>query len=163
MTDSRSNTGSFNVYLDPAKGEWLDSYEGVPTPIAAEALAVLPGEKRLTFRWQKALHRTLHALGQLAPGLGLAVCLAVAGTYLSAWMGDWKLIEFFEDGKLELYNLKNDLSETTDLAKKMPAKTKELHAAMLKWRKATNAPVPTGKNPLYDPKAVLKIKTRGRK
>jgi len=30
VTDSRSNTGSFNVYLDPAKGEWLDSYEGVP-------------------------------------------------------------------------------------------------------------------------------------
>ena len=28
MTDSRSNTGSFNV--DPAKGESLDSYEGVP-------------------------------------------------------------------------------------------------------------------------------------
>jgi uncharacterized integral membrane protein (TIGR00698 family) len=48
---------------------------------------VLPGERRLTFGWQKALHRTLHALGQLAPGLGLAVCLAVAGTYLSAWMG----------------------------------------------------------------------------
>ena len=30
MTDSCSNTGSFNVYLDHAKGEWLDSYEGVP-------------------------------------------------------------------------------------------------------------------------------------
>ena len=30
MTDSRSNTDSFNVYLDPAKGEWLDSYEDVP-------------------------------------------------------------------------------------------------------------------------------------
>ena len=76
-------------------------------------------------------------------------------------MGDWKLIEFFEDGKLELYNVKNDLSEKTDLAKKMPVKTKELHTAMLKWRKATNAPVPTEKNPLYDPKAVLK--PRGRK
>tara|TARA_B110000438_G_C15760950_1_gene627259 strand:+ start:876 stop:1034 length:159 start_codon:yes stop_codon:yes gene_type:complete len=32
VTDSRSNTGSFNGYLDPAKGEWLDSYEGVPVP-----------------------------------------------------------------------------------------------------------------------------------
>ena len=67
----------------------------------------------------------------------------------------------FEDGKLELYNVKNDLSEKTDLAKKMPVKTKELHTAMLKWRKSTNAPVPTEKNPLYDPKAVLK--PRGRK
>ncbi|MCH2378836.1 MAG: sulfatase [Pedosphaera sp.] len=76
-------------------------------------------------------------------------------------MGDWKLIEFFEDGKLELYNLKEDLSEENDLAKTMPAKTKELHAAMLKWRKSVKAPVPTEKNPLYDPKAVFK--PRGRK
>ncbi|MBC8325280.1 MAG: sulfatase [Verrucomicrobia subdivision 3 bacterium] len=75
-------------------------------------------------------------------------------------MGDWKLIEFFEDGKLELYNLKNDLSEKTDLAKEMPAKIKELHTAMLKWRKATNAPVPTEKNPLFDPQAVSKIHGR---
>ena len=76
-------------------------------------------------------------------------------------MGDWKLIEFFEDGKLELYNLKNDLSEKNDLAKKMPNKTKELHAAMLKWRKSVKAPVPTEKNPLYDAKSVFK--PRGRK
>jgi uncharacterized integral membrane protein (TIGR00698 family) len=87
VTDSRSSSGSFNVYLDPAKGEWLDSYEGVPTPATPEAREVLPGERRLTFGWQKALHRTLHALGQLAPGLGLAVCLAVAGTFLSGWLG----------------------------------------------------------------------------
>jgi hypothetical protein len=76
-------------------------------------------------------------------------------------MGDWKLIEFFEDGKLELYNLKTDLSEKNNLAQKLPAKTKELHSAMLKWRTATKAPVPTEKNPRYDPKAVFK--PRGRK
>ena len=42
-------------------------------------------------------------------------------------MGDWKLIEFFEDGALELYNLKKDLGEENNLAKKIPEKTKELH------------------------------------
>ena len=31
MTEPRGGSGSFNVYLDPAKGEWLDSYEGVRT------------------------------------------------------------------------------------------------------------------------------------
>ena len=86
LNDSRS-TSSFNVYLDPAKGEWLDSYEGVPAPAATEAREALPGERRLTFGWQKALHRTLHALGQLAPGLGLAVCLAVAGTWMARVLG----------------------------------------------------------------------------
>ena len=68
-------------------------------------------------------------------------------------MGDWKLIEFFEDDELELYNLREDLSEENNLAAKMPDKVKELHASMLKWRGSTKAPVPTKKNPLYDPKA----------
>ena len=68
-------------------------------------------------------------------------------------MGDWKLIEFFEDDELELYNLREDLSEENNLAAKMPDKVKELHASMLKWRRSIKAPVPTKKNPLYDPKA----------
>ncbi len=75
-------------------------------------------------------------------------------------MGDWKLIEYFEDGTLELYNLKNDIGEKTNLAKKNPAKGKELHAAMLQWRKEIKAPVPTEKNPGYDPKAVFKPRGR---
>jgi len=75
-------------------------------------------------------------------------------------MGDWKLIEYFEDGVLELYNLKNDIGEKTNLAKKNPAKVKELHVAMLQWRKETKAPVPTEKNPDYDPKAVFKPRER---
>jgi len=66
-------------------------------------------------------------------------------------MGDWKLIEYFEDGRLELYNLRNDIGETTNLATKMPEKTKELHNRMLAWRKELGAPVPTEKNPKFDP------------
>jgi arylsulfatase A-like enzyme len=80
-------------------------------------------------------------------------------------MGDWKLIEFFEDGTLELYNTEKDISETKNLAEKMPEKTKELHEAMLAWRKRTNAPVPTEPNPEYDPKAAKqgKGKKKGKK
>jgi arylsulfatase A-like enzyme len=65
--------------------------------------------------------------------------------------GDYKLIEFFEDGTIELYNIKDDISESNDLAKKLPDKTKELYADLVKWRKAVNAPVPTEKNPMYVP------------
>ncbi|MBM3854867.1 MAG: sulfatase [Verrucomicrobia bacterium] len=57
--------------------------------------------------------------------------------------GDWKLMEFFEDGRLELYNLREDLGETKNLAAAQPEKAKELHAKMLAWRTATNAPMPT--------------------
>jgi arylsulfatase A-like enzyme len=66
-------------------------------------------------------------------------------------VGDWKLHEYFEDGGLELYNLKDDLGERNNLAEKMPDKTKDLHQIMLRWRKKTKAPVPTEKNPQYDP------------
>jgi len=55
-------------------------------------------------------------------------------------------MEFFEDGRLELYNLRDDIGEKNNLAEKMPDKTKELHAKMLAWRKEINAPMPT-KNP----------------
>jgi arylsulfatase A-like enzyme len=64
---------------------------------------------------------------------------------------DFKLIEFFEDNKLELYNLKNDIGEKNNLAQKMPDKTKELHQLLIDWRKSIGAPVPTEKNPEYNP------------
>ena len=64
-------------------------------------------------------------------------------------MGDWKLIEWFETGRLELYNLCDDISEKQDLADSNPEKRDELHSAMRDWRKRVNAPVPTTPNPLF--------------
>ena len=73
---------------------------------------------------------------------------------------DFKLIEFFEDAKLELYNLKNDIGEKNNLAEKMPDKAKELHQLLVDWRKSVGAPVPTEKNPKYDPNAKATKKER---
>lgn len=71
-------------------------------------------------------------------------------------MGDWKLIEWFETGRLELYNLKVDLSEKNDLSKQNPEQIKRLHARMKQWREKVDAPVPTTPNPKYDPVAKKK-------
>jgi len=57
--------------------------------------------------------------------------------------GDWKLIEWYEDGKLELFNLKEDISEKNDLSKKHPDKVKTLSAKLTNWRKETGARMPT--------------------
>ena len=65
--------------------------------------------------------------------------------------GDWKLIEFFEDGRLELYNLKDDIGETRDLSAARPEDATRLHQRLVAWRKSVNAPVPTEKNPAYAP------------
>ena len=46
------------------------------------------------------------------------------------------------------------------MAKKMPAKVKEMHEVMLAWRKETNAPVPTKLNPAYDPKSAKQGKDK---
>ncbi len=62
--------------------------------------------------------------------------------------GDWKLIEWFEDGTLELYNLAEDLSESTDLAAKHPDRVRAMHAELSRWRKDVKANMPT-RNPDY--------------
>ena len=63
--------------------------------------------------------------------------------------GDWKLIEYFESGELELFNLREDISESQDLSEKELVKRDELHEKMKAWRKKTNAPVPTELNPNF--------------
>jgi len=56
--------------------------------------------------------------------------------------GEWKLLEFLDDGHLELYNLTDDIGEKSNLAEKMPAKTKELHQLLQQWRKSVNGTAP---------------------
>lgn len=64
-------------------------------------------------------------------------------------VGDWKLIEYFEDGGLELYNVAKDLSEENDLANSNEEKRNELHKLLKQWRSDLKAPVPTELNPKY--------------
>ncbi|MFP6601715.1 MAG: sulfatase, partial [Pirellulaceae bacterium] len=64
--------------------------------------------------------------------------------------GDWKLIEFFEDTRVELYNLKTDIGETRDLAKEQPERAQQLRAQLQRWRRDVGAQLPTP-NPNYDP------------
>ena len=64
--------------------------------------------------------------------------------------GDYKLHEYFEDGGLELYNLREDIGESKDLSKSMPKKVKELHGMLKSWRAGIKAPVPDQLNPAYD-------------
>jgi arylsulfatase A-like enzyme len=57
--------------------------------------------------------------------------------------GDWKLIEWFEDGSLVLYNVAHDPGEKQDLSREEPGKLRDLHAKMIAWRKEVNAVMPT--------------------
>ena len=79
-----------------------------------------------------------HFPGYLGAGTGLWRTTPVSLIHA----GDWKLMEYLEDGRLELYDLKNDLGETKNLAAAMPDKAKELHEKLVVWRKQVNAPMP---------------------
>jgi arylsulfatase A-like enzyme len=57
--------------------------------------------------------------------------------------GPWKLMEFHEDGRLELYDLDKDIGESQNLASTMPDKAKELHQQLIAWRASVNAPMPS--------------------
>jgi arylsulfatase A-like enzyme len=66
-------------------------------------------------------------------------------------LGDYKLIEWYEDMKVELFDLKADLGERHDLARQLPDKANELRALLHDWRQSVNAQMPTA-NPAYQPK-----------
>jgi arylsulfatase A-like enzyme len=57
--------------------------------------------------------------------------------------GDLKLIEWYENGSLEMYNVRQDVSEAKNLATENGAKAKELQAKLAEWRKSVNAVMPT--------------------
>jgi arylsulfatase A-like enzyme len=79
-----------------------------------------------------------HFPGYLGAGVG-SWRTTPAGAIRS---GDWKLQEFFEDGRIELYNLREDIGQTNNLAAKLPDKAKELHARLAAWRETIKAPMP---------------------
>lgn len=56
--------------------------------------------------------------------------------------GDWKLLEFYEEDKTELYNLKEDIGETTDLSEQHPAKLQELQQSLHRWQNKMGAKMP---------------------
>jgi arylsulfatase A-like enzyme len=89
--------------------------------------------------------------------------------------GHWKLHLFHEEWQLdggreklstnravELYNLKDDIGERTDLSAIHPAKRDELLDELLAWQKSVEAIVPAEPNPEYDPDAPLTPGRKGR-
>lgn len=64
-------------------------------------------------------------------------------------LGDYKLIEWYEGHRRELFNLRTDAGEQTDLATSMPDKVQQLSDLLAKWRIEVGAKPPT-ENPMYE-------------
>lgn len=65
-------------------------------------------------------------------------------------IGDWKLIEHYEDGRLELFNLAADQSEEHDLTAKVPFRDGDMQAKLAAWRISVGAQSNVA-NPDFDP------------
>ncbi len=65
-------------------------------------------------------------------------------------LGEWKLIEFYEDNRTELYNLKDNPGERSNLVVKEAKKAEQLRKLLVEWRKSVSASMPKP-NPNYDP------------
>lgn len=65
-------------------------------------------------------------------------------------MGDWKLHQYFEDGGLELYNLKEDIGENQNLSEKYPERTRNMLDRLEAWQEETGADIPSEPNPEFD-------------
>ncbi len=66
--------------------------------------------------------------------------------------GNWKLIKWYEDNQLELYDLKEDIGEKNNLADKKPELADKLHKRLNEWLKKMDAKYPT-----RNPQAKIKI------
>ena len=65
-------------------------------------------------------------------------------------LGDYKLIDWYDNDRVELFNLKEDIGEKHDLSKEMPEKTAKLLKLVRDWRKSINAEfIPQDKNRWY--------------
>lgn len=64
--------------------------------------------------------------------------------------GDWKLIEFFEDEHIELYNLREDISEENNLCSQESERANRMQKMLAEWRHKVEAKIPKS-NPDYEP------------
>jgi len=85
--------------------------------------------ERDTFYWHYPLEKP-HFLGGRSAG--------------AIRQGSFKLIEFFDTGQVELYNLGDDISEEHNLAIELPEKVAELQKRLAKWRAEVGARLPAG-------------------
>jgi arylsulfatase A len=72
------------------------------------------------------------------------------GPHSALFLGNFKLMKFYEDGRLALFDLDADISERNDLSRQMPEKVNELDGLLVTYLAEVDAQMATP-NPDYDP------------
>jgi len=156
---------AWNYPLRAGKGYVYEGGIRVPTIISGPWLERQPGSTDQVIATIDIMPTILEAVGADAPagmdGISLVTLLASdtarTGRDVMYWhyphyhkgmpasvirSGKYKLIEFLEDGSIELYDLDKDLSEQQNLAAKFPLLSDSLYRQLDNWRKSNDAYVP---------------------
>ena len=114
------------------------------TGAAAPANQVLDGESLVPLFKNSTARLKRDAIYQHFPGyLGAGENTWRTTPVATVISGDWKLMEFMEDKRVELYNLTEDIGEKTNLAATQPDKATALLATLHAWQASIQAPMPT--------------------
>ncbi|MBC8354057.1 MAG: sulfatase [Planctomycetes bacterium] len=81
--------------------------------------------------------------------------------YSAVRSGNWRLVEFHEDDRVELYDLAKDIGELHDLSAAVPQIASQLRDKLHQWRKQVNAQMPTP-NPNFDSARATQVGGRKR-
>jgi len=114
----------FRTVIDATRSKWTTLDDGV------SLISVLKDPSKNLERGAMYWHYPHYHPGGATP-------------YSAVRVGPWKLIEFFEDAHVELYDLKNDPEEKTDLAKKEIDRVQKMRLMLEAWRLAVDAQLPT--------------------
>ena len=85
---------------------------------------------------------------------------SVDGPHSALILGDHKLMKFYEDDRLALFDVAKDVAEQNDLSARMPEKAAELDALLVRYLKDVDAQMAIP-NPQYDPNRTATSRKRG--
>jgi arylsulfatase A-like enzyme len=133
---SSSDTPTIHVDLFPTFLELAGAKAPVNQALDGESLLPLFKDTQASLK-RSAIYQ--HFPGYLGASGGTWRTTPVA----TITSGEWKLMEFMEDKHLELYNLRDDISEKNNLATAQPEKAKALLNQLHAWQQEIHAPMPT--------------------
>lgn len=73
-------------------------------------------------------------------------------------LGQYKLLDYFENDTVQLFDLENDIGEQNDLSESQPDRARELKERLNRWRKSCGARM-MKHNPNFDPELRAKLMT----
>ncbi|MFP6621652.1 MAG: sulfatase/phosphatase domain-containing protein, partial [Pirellulaceae bacterium] len=84
------------------------------------------------------------------------------GPHSAIMLGNLKLLKFYEDNRLALYDLSKDIGEQDDLSQRLPQQADQLHQRLNRYLAAVGAQLPVV-NPGYDPSRPPTLPQKGKR